>query len=175
MQFVGNEVVKGVAKSTGRRTIIISSYDRFGTKEENASVSNEFRQRVKRLPAGGQTDYLHGELYIVKGAKMHLTSNIATELGCANGSECEVVHVEFHEKEVIDYNSKGPIRLKYMPRYIRIRVPKLTRQIPGHGWNEVTIFPATTTLTINDPTLFEKIASQTKMRKGKTIVYGYMM
>ena len=111
--------MKGVVKRTCRRVIIISSYDRFGTKEENENVTNEFRQRGKRLPASGQTDYLRGKFHIVPEARMHLTSNIGTELGCANVSACEVVHVEFDDKEKIDYNSNGPIHLKYMPRYIR--------------------------------------------------------
>ena len=106
---------------------------------------------------------------------MHLTNNIGTSLGCANGSPCTVLHVEFDPREVIDYNSTGPIRCKFMPKYIRIRVPKLARQIEGHGLNKVTIFPTTTTLTINEPGLSINIASQYKRRKGNILMIMLLM
>ena len=103
-QYVGDSTVAYVARASGRRVIIASLYDRFGNTEENKTMSKEFRRKVNRLPAAGATKYLHGELHLVKEATFHITSNIGTELGCANGSHCEIVHVEFDQREVVDHS-----------------------------------------------------------------------
>ncbi len=87
-------------------------------------LSNQTLKELNRLP-DNKTHGLPGNCLLKVGGLVHLTTNIAVELGLTNGTEGVIQQIILDDREFLDeVVDANIIQLKYLPKCVLVRIEK---------------------------------------------------
>ncbi len=136
-QEITKHILLSQAKQFGRRLFCIYARD----THPKYRLSKPTLRNLIALP-DNKTHGLPGNCLLQIGGKVHLTTNIAVELGLTNGAEGIVEQIIFNdEPDLLHETQSNVLHLKNMPKCVFVRFDNATCSLSGLPNNIVPITP----------------------------------
>ena len=136
-QEINKSVLIKQCKDSGQKLYCILARD----THAKYKLSKHTLKELKTLP-DSKTQGLQGNCMMKIGGKMHLTTNLAVELGLTNGSEGTIEKIIFNEKEEFPLGEASEIvQLKHMPKCVLLRLDNAKCSLPGLPEKIIPVVP----------------------------------
>ncbi len=136
-QELTKQILVEQTKQFGRRTFSILAKD----THPKYRLSKSTLRELLALP-DNKTHGLPGNCLLQLGGKVHLTTNIAVELGLTNGAEGVVEQIIFNDDQDLSSDaSRSILSLKHMPKCVLVRFDNSKCSLSGLPNNVVPITP----------------------------------